>query len=123
MPTLTKSVNVHLQQRDPASLLNALEKMIRVRKAHHEFGWGEWRVVDATEPGVFALRSEHAGSCVVAVHNLSGAELITRLDLPDSDREGLVEILGDRAYEARKGEEFELDGYGYRWFRRGVLGP
>jgi maltose alpha-D-glucosyltransferase/alpha-amylase len=117
-----RRVNVHQQQRTPTALLNRIEEMIRVRKEHHEFGWGAWRVVDTREPAVFAIRCELAGSIVVAAHNLSGARCTTPLDLPEEEAAGLVDIFGDKLYAPPEGGRVQLEPYGYRWFRCGTLG-
>ena len=42
-----RQVNVQAQRRDPHSLLNSLERMIRTRKEYPEFGCGKWRLVEA----------------------------------------------------------------------------
>jgi maltose alpha-D-glucosyltransferase/alpha-amylase len=122
-PFSCERVNVHLQQRDPASLLNCVEKLIRTRKGHNEFGWGSWRIVDAREPNVFAIRSEFDGECVVALHNLAARPCTTALDLDEQEVQELVDILGDQDYAPQQKGRFELGPYGFRWFRRGALGP
>jgi maltose alpha-D-glucosyltransferase / alpha-amylase len=117
-------VNVADAQRDPDSLLNCIEKMIRVRKEHHEFGWGSWTLVDVDNPGAFAIRCEYEGNVSVAVHNFSHRPCDTALDLPEDEWPELFEILADSAYEPvdRTAHRMHLEGYGYRWFRRGRLG-
>jgi maltose alpha-D-glucosyltransferase/alpha-amylase len=122
-PFSCERVNVHLQQRDPASLLNCMEKLIRTRKGHNEFGWGTWRLVDTREPSVFAIRSEFEGECMVAMHNLAGRPCTTALDLDEDEVCQLVDVLGDQDYPPPRDGRFELGPYGYRWFRRGELGP
>jgi maltose alpha-D-glucosyltransferase/alpha-amylase len=119
-----KRVNVSAQQRDPASLLNQIEKMIRVRKEHHEFGWGTWKVVDTTDPEAFALRCEHEGRVSVTVHNFSRRPCDTTLDLPAEELRELEEVHSDSEYPApeRGSGRMRLEGYGYRWFRRGRMG-
>jgi maltose alpha-D-glucosyltransferase / alpha-amylase len=116
-----RRVNASDQQRDPSSLLNYVEKMIRVRKEHREFGWGSWQVIDAQAPSVFALRVEHDGRASVAAHNLSRKPCDTILDLPEGEAGELVEVLADGDYPPadRKTGSIHLDGYGFRWFRRG----
>jgi maltose alpha-D-glucosyltransferase / alpha-amylase len=117
-------VNVADQQRDPDSLLNCIEKMIRVRKEHHEFGWGSWKPVDVDHASVFAIRCEYEGNVAMAVHNFSRKPCDTALDLPEDEWRDLFEILADSAYEPadHTAHRMHLEGYGYRWFRRGRLG-
>jgi maltose alpha-D-glucosyltransferase/alpha-amylase len=119
-----RRVNAATQQRDSASLLNRVERMIRVRKEHPEFGWGAWKPVDARGPGIFAIRAEFEGRVVLAVHNLSRRPGTAKLDLPAGELAALHEILSDSDYAPPDGKspEIQLEGYGYRWFRLGARG-
>src|SRR6266567_672537 len=51
-------VNVAEQRRDPHSLLNWMERLIRGRKETPELGWGRCRVLPTSDPAVLALRCE-----------------------------------------------------------------
>ena len=115
-------VNAAAQQRDPVSILNTVEKFIRVRKEHDQFGWGAWSLVDASAPSVFALRYDVDGRTAIAVHNLSQEACTTKLDLPEEERRELFEILADSAYPEpnQQGAALPLGPFGYRWFRRGA---
>ena len=118
-----RPVNVAAQHRDPASLLNCIEKMIRIRKEHHEFGWGAWRVIDTGEPSAFALCCEFEGRMAVSVHNLSDRPCEVTLDLPEDAVADFYEILSDSddPPPERKTRRLRLEAYGYRWFRRGQV--
>jgi maltose alpha-D-glucosyltransferase/alpha-amylase len=111
-------VNVYSCERDPSSLLNAVEKMIRVRKAHHELGWGQYRMVDASETTVFALAAEFEERWAVCVHNLADKPSKVALDLSESEWEGLMEIHSDSVYPEPINGQVELAPYGFRWFAR-----
>jgi trehalose synthase len=109
-------VNVARQRRDPESLLNWMERLIRRRRECPELGWGDWALLDAGDRAVFAQRSHWEGSTLVAVHNLAGREAHAQLDVGGDG--ALVDLFHD--------EEHELDGdavvidlppYGARWFR------
>lgn len=113
------AVNVADQRRDPDSLLNWMERLIRRRRETPEFGLGRPRVVDNEPPAVFAHRCDWMGSTVVAVHNLSAEP--TPVDLPLHDIEG-----ADWADDLLHGGRTPLtDGcltvtlgpYAYHWFR------
>jgi glycosidase len=114
------AVNVAAQRRDPGSLLNWFERLIRRRRETPEFGLGAWSVVANEEPAVLAHRCDWDASTVVAVHNF-GAEPC-RLDLP---LEGLDDAVGaDDLLDGSREEPLDdpvlhliLDGYGYRWLR------
>jgi maltose alpha-D-glucosyltransferase/alpha-amylase len=49
-------VNVEAQRRDPQSLLNWTERLIRLHKECPEFGWGRWQVLRTNSPHVLAVR-------------------------------------------------------------------
>ena len=51
-----RKVNVADQRRDPQSLLNWTERMIRARKECPEISWGNFVVLRTNVPEVLALR-------------------------------------------------------------------
>jgi maltose alpha-D-glucosyltransferase/alpha-amylase len=110
-----RHINVAAQRRDPGSLLNWMERLIRRRRETPELGWGEWAILPQDDPGVLAHRADWDGSTIVAVHNLAGRATEATLAL---DAEGtLVDLFGS--------DELPLDGtltlpvaaHGHRWFR------
>lgn len=114
-------VNVAAQRRDPGSLLNVVERLIRTRKESPEIGWGSWTLLETESPTVLAHCCEWRGQSLLALHNLSGEPAIARLDLTQQQCDHLIDLLEDQ--EASPVEEgcFEtrLPGYGYRWYRIG----
>lgn len=66
-----KKPNVAAQRRDPESMLNWMERLIRRRRDCPEFGWGRWQLIETAEPSVMAHRCDWEGRTVIAVHNLS----------------------------------------------------
>jgi maltose alpha-D-glucosyltransferase/alpha-amylase len=115
-----KQLNVIDQRRDPSSLLNWMERAIRMRKECPEFGWGDWQIIGTGHPCVFAHRCDWRDGSVMAVHNLSREACTVKLNLKENE-DRLIDLLGDRPYHQIEGtsHEVELDGYGYRWFRIG----
>jgi len=115
-----EAVNVADQRRDPDSLLNWMERLIRRRRECPELGWGRFRLVETAEPAVMAHRADWEGQTVLAVHNLGEAKVTTELRL-DADDEGksLVDLLGLDAVEADEDGRIALDlgRYGFRWMR------
>ena len=109
-------VNVTHQRRDPESLLNWMERLIRRRRECPELGWGESVRLDPGDAAVFAQRSDWEGSTVVAVHNLAGRDAQARLEL---EGEGvLVDLFHDEEHELDGGAAtVGLDAYGAHWFR------
>ena len=91
-------VNAFAQRRDPDSLLNWMERLIRRRRECPELGWGRYTALSPREPEVFAHRCDWDGSTVVAVHNLAGHDVKTRLPLEgDGDARRPVRQRGPRA--------------------------
>jgi maltose alpha-D-glucosyltransferase/alpha-amylase len=113
------AVNVARQRRDPGSLLNWMERLIRLRKECPELGWGAWRLLDAGQRAVFAHRCDWEGRTIVALHNLGAEPVEARVELDEGETlEGAEELLGDGEGDAPAGAEtVALEGYGYRWLR------
>jgi glycosidase len=103
--------NVADQRRDPHSLLNWMERLIRQRKECPEFGWGHLEILHA-KGSVLVHRCVWDGTSVVAVHNLGDAPATVSLP-KDCDR--LVDLLGDD--DAEPGDEITVEPYGFRWLR------
>jgi maltose alpha-D-glucosyltransferase / alpha-amylase len=114
-----EKVNVEAQQRDPASLLSQVERMIRTRKEHPEFGMGQWSLIDTGVAPVIAIRAEWQDRVTIAVHNLSRTSCTVPLRLEDDEARQLTDVLsGDRYGVARNGVcQVELAGYGFHWLR------
>jgi maltose alpha-D-glucosyltransferase/alpha-amylase len=112
-------VNVEQQRRDPHSLLNTVERMIRLRKEHPEFGFGECTITDSADPAVFGIRASWQGNTTVAVHNLADRPTKIRLELPDDEASYMLDALGGGRFERRPDGtvEVELEAYAFRWLR------
>ena len=113
-------VNVAAQRRDPESLLNWMERIIRRRKECPEFGWGVPTVLDTADDAVLAIRSDADTSTLLAVHNLGADPVTARLALRDDDDcEVLEDLLRGHAPLSPDGGAVpvELEPYGYRWLR------
>jgi maltose alpha-D-glucosyltransferase/alpha-amylase len=64
-------VNVAAQRRDPESLLNWLERAMRMRKEVPEVGWGDFEVLEHPNPAVLLIRYEWRNNVVLFVHTWS----------------------------------------------------
>lgn len=113
-------VNVAAQRRDPNSLLNWMERMIRMRKEVPEIGWGDFSFLEVGTHQVLAMRYEWRNNDVVVLHNLSAEPCELRLRLGGYE---LVNLLSeDHSSPTKKGtHQILLEPYGYRWFRVGGL--
>jgi maltose alpha-D-glucosyltransferase/alpha-amylase len=118
-------VNVAVQRRDTNSLMNWMERMIRMRKEAPEIGWGNYEILPAGSPAILAIRYDWRDNAVVVVHNLSPNPCEARLSVGLSGDEGrrLVNILSEDHSVAEESGKHSilLEAYGYRWYRAGNL--
>ncbi len=117
-------INAAIQRRDPESLLNWTERIIRMRKECPEIGWGDFRILKTGRPEVLALRYDWRNNGVVVLHNLSDKPCEIVLDV-DGHGEAcrLVNLLSEDHSEpdAEGRHRLVMEAYGYRWFRVGGL--
>jgi maltose alpha-D-glucosyltransferase/alpha-amylase len=112
------TVNVETLRRDPASLLNWMERMVRMRKECPELGWGQWRLLKVRPAHVLALRYDWKDQSLVTLHNLSGKACEVTFN-PGGPPSRLIHALSDApsAPGPAGRHRITLEGYGYRWFR------
>ncbi len=119
-------LNVAEQRRDPDSLLNWFERVIRMRKEIPEIGWGRFGIVDVGDPAVLGLRYDWQNNSVFFLHNFKAEGREVHFVPGAGDRQGgrLINLLGREHSEAGEGGRHRvlLEPYGYRWFRMGGLG-
>jgi maltose alpha-D-glucosyltransferase/alpha-amylase len=113
-------VNVAQQRRDPGSLLNWMERIIRMRKEIPEVSWGDFDVLPLDDNAVLMLRYTWRGNAVLFLHNLADAPVEADFEGPDQ----LTNLLSDdhSRPDDRGRHHIMLEPYGYRWFREGGLG-
>jgi maltose alpha-D-glucosyltransferase/alpha-amylase len=116
-------VNVAAQKRDPNSLMDWTERMIRMRKEIPEIGWGDFSVVGTGKPGVLALRYDWRNNSVLFVHNLTAVPTEVKFGAGAKVDGQLVNLLSnDHSIPDASGKHcMVLEPYGYRWFRIGSL--
>lgn len=114
-------VNVAAQRRDPNSLLNWMERIIRMRKEVPEVGWGDFSFIRCNTPQVIIIRYIWRNNSVVFVHNLNSEpeEVRFALKVPNENKCALVNLLSDEHSEPSDTGRHKilLEPYGYRWFR------
>jgi maltose alpha-D-glucosyltransferase / alpha-amylase len=124
-PYSYQHLNVADQRRDPNSLLNWMERIIRMRKEVPEIGWGDFDVLRTNTPEILAIRYDWRDNSVVIVHNLSPNPCEIRLSVGLKGRENvqLVNVLStDHSVADESGKHrILLEPYGYRWYRAGGL--
>jgi len=116
-------VNVAQQRHDPNSLMNWMERMIRMRKEAPEIGWGEFSILQTRTPEVLAIRYDWRNNSVVVVHNLSATPREVWLQLDSEGSDCLADLLSGENSNSDASDKHRLllEPYGYRWFRVGGL--
>jgi maltose alpha-D-glucosyltransferase/alpha-amylase len=114
-----KRVNVADQRRDPGSLLNWTERIIRTRKECPEIGWGDWRHLPRLPAHVLGVRYDFNGRATIALHNFLDRPAAVTIEVEGCDT--LVNLLSQETIDADKSgrHRLELEPYGYRWLRAG----
>ena len=117
-------VNVAIQRRDPDSMLNWTERMIRMRKEAPEIGWGTFECLDTGDDGVLAMRYDWRDNALVILHNFHDrpVEITFDVGLEDAGR-NLIDIADDSDSTADDNGKHHIviEPYGYRWYRAGGL--
>src|ERR1700723_3136429 len=114
-------VNVAAQRRDPNSLMNWMERIIRMRKETPEIGWGDFSFISAQATEVLIMRYEWRNNAVLFVHNLSGLPREVSFSVNNEQEEActLINLLSDNHSQPIDGDRHRilLEPYGYRWYR------
>jgi maltose alpha-D-glucosyltransferase/alpha-amylase len=118
-------VNAAKQRRDPNSMLNWTERIVRMRKEVPEVGWGDFQVIATRDPAVLVIRYDWRNNSVLFVHNLDEKprEVAFASGLPGEAGKLLVNLLTeDHSHADDKGKHrLMLEAYAYRWYRVGGL--
>jgi maltose alpha-D-glucosyltransferase/alpha-amylase len=118
-------VNAAQQRRDPNSMLNWTERLIRMRKEVPEIGWGDFEVLNTGTPAVLAIRYDWHNNSTLFVHNLDSKprEVAFSSGLEGDAGRLLINLLTEDHSQAnaRGKHELLLGAYAYRWYRVGGL--
>jgi len=113
-----EAVNVETQERDQHSLLNAVKRMLAVRREHPAFGRGSQRFLRPANRKILAYVREHEGDAILCVFNLSRTAQAVELELPEFDGRAPVELTGGTPFPAIGTGPYvlTLPPYGFLWF-------
>jgi maltose alpha-D-glucosyltransferase/alpha-amylase len=117
-------VNVAFQRRDPQSMLNWTERMIRMRKEAPEIGWGTFEVLDCGDAGVLAMRYEWRNNAVIIIHNFHDKPVEITFDTGLGDDGNILIDIADGSDSRTEDDDkhhMVVEPYGYRWYRAGGL--
>jgi maltose alpha-D-glucosyltransferase/alpha-amylase len=119
-----RHINVEAQRADPGSLLNRLQEMIKVRKAHPTFGRGKIHFLKLASPSVLAyLRTYQDGERILVANNLSAERQVFDLDpaglgsFPQAGHLQPVDLFTGKQLSPVTAEPYRLtlERYEYRW--------
>jgi maltose alpha-D-glucosyltransferase / alpha-amylase len=113
-------INVADQRRNPDSLLNWMERVVRMRKEVPEIGWGDFSIVSTGRADALAMRYTWRNNSVLCVHNLCAEPREVRLTVNDDEKNcALVNLLSNDHCEPDSHglHTVLLEPYGYRWYR------
>jgi maltose alpha-D-glucosyltransferase/alpha-amylase len=111
-------VNVADQRRRPTSLLNWIERLVRLRKETCEIGWGTPQVLRTGDSAVLGLRYDWHGGTVITLHNFADSPRTITLSKRDAPGRLANLMTNDHSEPQPKGaHRIELPANGYRWFR------
>jgi maltose alpha-D-glucosyltransferase/alpha-amylase len=119
-----KKVNVADQRRDPDSLLNWTERVIRMRRECPEISWGEYGILETNAKEVLGLQYEWRNTSMITLHNFADRKITVKIDVKTTGGELLFDVFDGASREAGRGthtHEIELDPYGWKWFRVGSV--
>ena len=120
-----EAVNVEAQQREPASLLNWMKRLIAVRRSSQAFGRGRLEMLPPGNRKILAYIREYDGEIVLCVANLSRSAQPVELDLRRFKGLVPVEMLGQTAFPPINDAPYllTLHRYGFYWFRLSQTAP
>src|SRR5712672_4216645 len=81
-------VNVAQQRRNPNSMLNWTERIIRMRKEVPEIGWGDYQAIPTRDHAILVIRYDWRNNSVLFVHNLDARprEIVFSAGVGDAGR-------------------------------------
>ncbi len=124
-PYAFQHVNVADQRRDPNSLLNWTERILRMRKEVPEIGWGTFAILDVGAPAVLAVRYDWRGNAALFIHHFASEprEIRFRPGAEGTHDSVLINLLSEDHSEGDADgiHRIVLEPYGYRWYRVGGL--
>jgi maltose alpha-D-glucosyltransferase/alpha-amylase len=117
-----RKVNVADQRRDPQSLLNWTERMLRVRKECPEISWGNFVVLRTNVPEVLAIRYDWRNTSLLTLHNFGGGKQTVKVKV-DSRNDGLLVEVFDGHHSKAQNDGLHrvvMDPHAWRWYRVGA---
>jgi maltose alpha-D-glucosyltransferase / alpha-amylase len=122
-----ESVNVEAQERDRASLLNWMKRLLQIRTTSHAFGRGSLQFVRPGNRKVLVYLRQFGEDTILCVANLARSAQPVEIDLAAHKGAVPIELLGQTPFPPIGDLPYllTLSGYGFYWFRlsRDVAAP
>jgi maltose alpha-D-glucosyltransferase/alpha-amylase len=114
-----RRLNVEAQRDDPASLLNKMRQMIRIRHAHPAFGRGGIQFLESANRAVLAYVRAGGSQTILCVNNLSSEPQMVDFDLAAWAGAKPVDLFTGQGTPPLTTDlqRFELHRYEYRWLQ------
>jgi maltose alpha-D-glucosyltransferase/alpha-amylase len=114
-----QTINVEAQQASASSLLNAMRRLIAVRKTTRVFGRGTLRFLSPANTRVLAYVRESADEHVLVVANLAASAEPVELDLRPWGGAAVIEMLGGSRFPPVGDHPYflSLAPWGFYWLR------
>jgi maltose alpha-D-glucosyltransferase/alpha-amylase len=112
-------VNVEAQRRNPQTLLNWVERKIRMRRECPEISWGDWVILKTNADDVLVMKFMWRGHSLIVLHNFADEPRAVHIPLSTAGTPVLVDLLWTNDSRTGRGRshQIELEPYAYRWFR------
>ena len=112
-----QTLNVHLQEEDPNSLLNWIRHHLGLRKQYPTFGKGSLKFLSTNNPSVLAYLRQSGNQSLLVINNLSPEKSSTEIDLEGLDFSQVIDILDDEPLPLVAGTKnsVSMSGFNYRW--------
>ncbi len=117
-----KKLNVSMQQKDPGSFLNWMERLISTRKHCPQLSFGECSLLDNDCGSVLSFCNQWESEAIVILINLKSETCKVKVDTGKFNFGSLSELFSNEDYEPVKNikKEIDLTAFGYRWFKSDI---
>ena len=109
-----KNINVGKEDRDPASLLNFIKQMAKLRREHPEIGLGKWEVLK-TKAKVLIIKYTYGNKTLITTDNFSAEQQQVKLSAYTNGK-SIVPLIAD-SQQKMNADKVILTGFGYEWYQ------
>ena len=109
-----KNINVGKEEGDPASLLNFIKQMAKLRREHPEIGLGKWEVLK-TKAKVLIIKYTYGDKTLITADNFSAEQQEVKLSAYTNGK-GIVPLIAD-SQQKMNADKVILTGFGYEWYQ------